>query len=103
MISVNESSCPICGGNLKYYDTVRRIVRTRARLMKKAYIRRFSCQQCGHVHRELPDYIFPYKQYEAEVIVGVVEGLITSSTLGFEDYPCEMTMKRWRTRYLQRL
>lgn len=101
MISVNESSCPICGGNLKYYDTVRRIVRTKARITKKAYIRRFSCQQCGHMHRELPDYIFPYKQYEAEIIVGVVEGLITSSTLGFEDYPCEMTMKRWRARYLQ--
>ena len=103
MISVNESSCPICGGNLKYYDTVRRIVRTKARITKKAYIRRFVCQQCGRIHRELPNYIFPYKQYEAEVIVGVIEGLITSYTLGFEDYPCEMTMKRWRARYLQRL
>lgn len=103
MISTNESTCPICGGNLKYYDTVRRIVRTKARLTRKTYIRRFACQMCGHIHRELPNYIFPYKHYDAEVIVGVVEGLITSSTLGFEDYPCEMTMKRWRTRYLQRL
>ncbi|MEQ2698093.1 DUF6431 domain-containing protein, partial [Hungatella hathewayi] len=47
-------------------------------------------------HRELPDYIFPYKQYEAEVIRGVLEGFITCETYGYEDYPCEMTMVRWR-------
>lgn len=40
--------------------------------------------------------MYPYKQYEAEIIDGVREGLIDSSTLGFEDYPSEMTMKRWR-------
>lgn len=39
--------------------------------------------------------MLPYKQYEAEVIIGVLEGLITCETLGFEDYPCEMTMSRW--------
>jgi hypothetical protein len=44
----------------------------------------------------LPDFIFPYKQYEADIIIGVIEGLITCDTLGFEDYPCEMTMIRWR-------
>lgn len=38
----------------------------------------------------------PYKQYEAEVIIGVLEGFITCETIGFEDYPCEMTMVRWQ-------
>lgn len=38
------------------------------------------------MHRELPDFIFPYKQYEAEIIIGVLEGFITCETLGFEDY-----------------
>jgi hypothetical protein len=50
---------------------------------------------CGALHRELPEELLPYKQYEAEVIIGVLEGLITCETLGFEDYPCEMTMSRW--------
>ena len=27
--------------------------------------------------------------------MGVIEGLITPETLGYEDYPCEMTMHRW--------
>lgn len=46
--------------------------------------------------------VFPYKQYEAELISGVVEGLITAETLGFEDYPCESTMKRWLDEYLHK-
>lgn len=56
---------------------------------------RLRCCNCHAVHRELPDFIFPYKQYEADIIIGVLEGLITCETLGFEDYPCEMTMIRW--------
>ena len=47
------------------------------------------------LHRELPEELFPYKQYESEVIRGVLEGLITCETLGYEDYPCEVTMIRW--------
>ena len=92
MININESACPVCGGELKYYDQVKRIVRTKGRASKYIAIRRFLCVKCGKIHRELPDYIFPYKQYEAEIIRGVLEEYITSDTLGFEDYPCEMTM-----------
>lgn len=96
MISNNESTCPLCGGDLKYYDKVPRIVRTKNRVTSYIDIRRLKCVGCGALHRELPDYILPHKQYEAEVIQGVLEGLITCETLGYEDYPCEATMIRWR-------
>lgn len=96
MISDSKSTCPKCGGQLKYYDTVKRIVRTKYGVKNKVDIRRFRCQKCSAMHRELPDFIFPYKQYEADIIIGVIEDLITCDTLGFEDYPCEMTMIRWR-------
>lgn len=95
MISNNESICPKCGGQLKYYDSVKRLVRTKYGRKKKVVVPRFRCTQCHSIHRELPDFIFPYKQYEADIIIGVIEGLITSETIGFEDYPCEMTMIRW--------
>lgn len=95
MITDNVSTCPKCGGELKYYDSVKRIVRTKRRITTWFKLRRLRCQTCGALHRELPDYIFPYKQYESEIIIGVLEGLITYETLGFEDYPCEMTMTRW--------
>lgn len=96
MISSNDSNCPKCGGQLKYYDSVKRLVRTKYGHKKKLIIRRLRCSKCRSIHRELPDFIFPYKQYEADIIIGVIEGLITCETLGFEDYPCEMTMIRWR-------
>lgn len=37
-----------------------------------------------------------FKHYEADIIDGVVEGLIGPDTLGYEDFPCEETMKRWK-------
>lgn len=101
MIIKNVLACPSCGGNLKYYDKVRRIVRTKARVTTHIEIRRLRCMACRSVHRELHESLIPHKQYEFEVINGVLEGLITSDTLGFEDYPCEMTMTRWRTQKRQ--
>jgi hypothetical protein len=96
MVCCDKSVCSRCGGTLKHYDSVRRIVRTKGRATKRVAVRRLKCARCGSVHRILPDYILPYKQYEAEVIWGVLEGIITCETLGFEDYPCETTMIRWQ-------
>ena len=31
MVSMNASICPKCGGELKHYDSVQRIIRTKAR------------------------------------------------------------------------
>lgn len=98
MVSCNISNCPNCRGKLKHYDTVNRIIRTRGRVTENVTIRRLRCTNCGILHREIPDYIYPYKQYEAEIIDGVLEGFITPETFGFEDYPCEMTMTRWKSR-----
>ena len=93
--------CPDCGGNLIYYDKVTRVVRTKRRQTDWVELRRMRCDRCGKVHREIPDYILPYKQYEADLIQGVMEGLITTDTYGYEDYPCEITMIRWRSQNLQ--
>lgn len=103
MISSSTSTCPTCGGKLKPYDKVLRIVRTKGRKTKRVSIRRLRCTECGGLHREIPQYICPYKQYEKDVIQGVLEGLITCETLGYEDYPCEMTMRRWLASHKLRL
>ena len=101
---MNEcSACPRCGGRLKYYDSVPRLVRTKGRQTSRVPMRRLRCSGCGAIPRELGGLFFPYKQYAAEVIFGVLEGLITCETLGFEDYPCEMTMLRWLSQKAQLL
>lgn len=96
MTNMDDKICQICGTALKYYDSVLRIIRSKARKTSYIKVPRFRCPHCGEIHRELPDDILPYKQYEAEIIRGVLEGFITCETYGFEDYPCEMTMIRWR-------
>jgi len=101
MVSDGILKCPDCGGKLRYYDKVMRVVRTKRRQTDWVELRRMRCDRCGRVHREIPDYILPYKQYEADLIQGVMEGLITTDTYGYEDYPCEMTMIRWRSQNLQ--
>lgn len=85
MISNNTSTCQDCGGKLKYYDKVRRIVRTKGRVSKWVNVPRYQCSECGCIHRYLPDYIYPYKQYESEIIAGVIEGLILKTNKEIEE------------------
>lgn len=103
MIFVGETSCPYCGGILRHYDKARRIMRTKRRVTTILKLDRSICTSCKRVHREISDSLIPYKQYEAEIIKGVLEGFITPDTIGFEDYPCELTMTNWikNTRNLQ--
>lgn len=98
-----KTVCFRCGQDVKYYDSVLRMIRLKGRKTRQIKIQRFRCLHCGRIHRKLPDDIFPYKQYEAEIIRGVLEGFITPETIGYEDYPCEMTMIRWKTQKAQLL
>lgn len=95
MIRNNTTNCPSCGGELRYYDKVKRILRMKGGHKTFLYVRRFRCTKCSKVHRELPEFIFEYKHYDSEIINGVIDGYITSNTYGYEDYPSEMTMRRW--------
>lgn len=95
MIRIGELLCPICGGALKYVGPVKRMVRTEYGKKEWIKIRRMKCMKCGVVHRELPDNLIPFKQYDAEIIEGVINGDITSEVIEYEDFPSEMTMKRW--------
>ena len=63
----------------------------------------FGAPTAGQFIESCQNFCSPYKQYEAEVIIGVLEGLITCETLGFEDFPCEMTMLRWLSQKAQLL
>lgn len=101
MIQIGETRCPKCNGELRYYDKVRRIVRGRYGRKNYIFLSRFRCSCCGATHREFNNDIVPYKRYEREIIFGVIEGLITCETLGFEDYPCELTMIYWKAQKIQ--
>lgn len=73
MTGTETLCCPICQGLLKHYD--RRIRKAIGSEEVKQYsLRRLRCQTCGKLHLELPDFLLPYKRYEAKVIVAVIHG-----------------------------
>lgn len=87
--------CPLCGGILKYRDSRLRIRRKEGGCKEHLMIRRLRCSQCGHYHNELPDCLVPHKHYEAEVISGVIDGIVTSEDEDSEEFPSLQTMLRW--------
>lgn len=99
MVFYNKLKCPKCGGDLKYYNTIKRIKKTKGGKKEIIRMRQYICRKCKSTHRELPPDILPYKHYELSIIKGVVVGKITSYDLDYEDYPCEMTMNRWKKEY----
>lgn len=90
------SKCPKCKSNqLNPYDKVKRLVKGAGGKRQWIDVQRYKCKKCNSVHRHLPDIIIPFKHYDADIIEGVQDRCITPETFGFEDYPCEQTMKRW--------
>lgn len=59
-------------------------------------IERLKCARCKCLHNALPDFLVPYKHYAAEIISGVLDGVVSPADQDSEDYPCEETMNRWK-------
>ncbi len=95
MVYCGTIKCPNCNGDLKYYDCVKRIVRTKDGQSNWIVLDRLICVECGVIHRELPDYLLPYKHYEVDIIMGFSRGKLTSKDLEYEDYPCQLTIDKW--------
>lgn len=90
IISKENVPCPYCGGELRYRDCVVRDVIQPSGTVETLQIRRMSCPDCGHLHRELPDFVQPFKHYASEVIESVLDGDCSSC-------PAEnSTLSRWK-------
>ena len=87
MSSDDTPVCPVCGGTLKYRDSRPRIRKKEGGLKEYLMIRRLRCTECLRHHNELPDCLVPHKHYEAEVISGVLDGIVTSEDADSEDSP----------------
>lgn len=102
MVSLNEHICPACGGELRYYDTIRRMIKKEGGLKAWVLLPRAVCQKCGRIHRELPEDILPYKHYTKTIIDGFLTGDFSTLDLEFEDYPSEGTVANWKAEFGQR-
>ncbi len=89
-------TCSKCGNKLKHRDYVKRIVKSEGGNVHWILVQRLICCDCGQVCRNLPQELKPYKHYRSDIIDGVVNGVITTRDILYEDYPCETTMLRWK-------
>ena len=96
-------NCNVCGQQMKYYDSVKRI-------RKKAYgqkewtlVPRYYCPHCSTVHRVLPFYLLPFKHYERVIIEGLMDKQLSTNMTEYEDYPCDSTIIKWRSQKKQRI
>lgn len=65
--------CPICGKPMKSHGRCQRYLRTSDGDRITLSLRVFFCPECGHYHRELPDFIMPYKQLSTEMIADIYD------------------------------
>jgi hypothetical protein len=63
IIGKENIPCPACGGELKFYDTCKRSLKLPLGLTITLLLRRLLCEDCKKTHRELPDFVIPYKRY----------------------------------------
>lgn len=87
--------CPECQCSLRHRDWRPRICKREGGEKSWIKVERGKCPSCGRLHTILPDKLVPYKQYEADVISGVLDGAVTPDDIDSEDYPCAETMRRW--------
>ena len=99
MIATSDYTCPLCGGNLKRIGRVKRLVKTQNGQKDWVYVKRYQCECCSTVHREIPDTLYPYKHYSRDIIDNMVDGVISSDMIEYEDYPSDSTIKRWTKEY----
>ncbi|RYL96481.1 hypothetical protein EWH99_13730 [Sporolactobacillus sp. THM7-7] len=66
--STEKVPCPCCGEKLNVIGSRRRNYRERSGEKKVLMIRRLRCTDCQKIHHELPDFLVPYKRYQAECL-----------------------------------
>ena len=91
ILSREERVCPNCGGELRVKDSVPRKRRDRYSKKTTYMIRRLRCKTCKRIHRELPDFLLPYKRYDEETIESVIDKKVDDCTAS------PSTIQRWRS------
>ena len=69
--------CPDCNVLLDFHARCRRFVRVETGEKRiEVSIRVLRCPSCGHFHRELPDFIAPFKHLSLELIAQIYDGTV---------------------------
>jgi hypothetical protein len=71
-----DALCPECGHRMKFSGRCRRhVFRQKSRQREKLSLRVFYCPECHRYHRELPDFIVPFKHFCLEIYAAIYDAL----------------------------
>jgi len=93
-----QRRCPYCRCAVKYRDS---IVRKSKNITGKVFLyllRRFICQHCEKLHREIPDVIHPYKHYDTDTIQSVLDESEEAKACVVDD----STIRRWKNEFTEK-
>ena len=89
--SKEKSYCPFCSSSLAIRDSKNRKALKDDGVKRIYRLRRLKCSACDTLHTELPDFMLPFKHYEASVIEEALEGPNGHCPAD------NSTMNRWRS------
>ena len=103
VVSKEIPHCPFCGKSMKFAHHADRHEKLAGGTMKWYLIEVWKCDGCTvqKMHRALPDFLAPYKHYNVDIITDVIDDVIGSDDPGYENYPSEKTMFRWKEWFKQ--
>jgi hypothetical protein len=77
-----DAFCPVCGEPLHFHGRCRRFVRTQTWEQRiEMSIRVLYCMSCCRFHRELPDFLAPFKHFSLEMVANIYDGIVKSRLL----------------------
>lgn len=103
VVSKEIPICPFCGKPMEFAQHAHRHEKLAGGTMQWYQIEVWKCSDCTvqRMHRALPDFLAPYKHYNVDIITDVIDNVIDSDDLGYENYPSEKTMFRWKEWFKQ--
>jgi hypothetical protein len=96
--------CSICHGWLKYHGSYRRYLKDEESNREKGWVAQVHCADCNVYPALIPEFIMPYKHYEAHVIESVISASEAGKNVEYLDgYAAEAsTMRRWVKQFRER-
>ena len=95
--------CPLCCGALSVHNCYQRHIVDEQGNWHNGWIAQGKCKPCKHHPSLIPDFILPYKHYEAAVIEAAVSEMEENGNFETNSCPADdSTIRRWFNQFKER-
>jgi hypothetical protein len=95
--------CPLCNGVLKIHGSYWRHIHDANNEIHEGWVAQGHCEACKIYPSLIPDFIMPYKHYEAAVIEAAISKVEEEGGLRLNESPADdSTIRRWVKEFKER-